>query len=369
MSTVFSHIVQKRLSRQNENVATEALSYILRNSPAASNNLMAFLHGIAPELPKELWFQPQQTDGNARPDMWGYDANVPRVFIENKFWAGLTENQPVPYLELLSKHPQPTLLLMVVPEVRQEMVWRELRSRVDAAKLSTAKLDVASIGVRAMTVESGRILALTSWKTLLDAISKELSEESQAGKDIDQLRSLCDAADNEAFLPIAPAEVTDQRMPAFFLQLNLIVQDAVERAVTRGILSKRDLREKDPKKGILLPESSWSYIGRYIFFLGADVGAWFGTDFMLWKEHGYSPLWVTFSSSKWGRGRDVHKLLEPWANGNGVPSKWRDTEDEFAVGIKLVTGEEKEAVIASVAEQMAAIASALSPLRAHADSP
>jgi hypothetical protein len=367
MSTVFSHIVQKRLSQEYENVATEALAFILDSSEPARSGLMRLLRGIAPDLPS-LRFRTQQSDDNARPDMWGYDDNVPRVFIENKFWAGLTENQPVPYLKRLAKHPQPTVLLMVVPELWQEMVWRELRRRVVDAKFSTANLDVASVGVRAMTIECDRILALTSWKTLLDAIGKELTDESKAGKDVDQLRSLCDAADNQAFLPISPAEVTDQRTPAFFLQLNSVVQGAVEKAVTKGILSKRDLREKNPKRGILLPESSWDYVGRYIFFPSADVGAWFGTVFTLWKEHGYSPLWLTFPSSEWGRGREVQKLLEAWANGNGVPSKWRDDEDEFAVGIRLATGEEEEAVIMSVAEQMEEIASVLSPLRASGNS-
>ncbi len=65
-----------------------------------------------------------------RPDMWGMDGSEPRVFIENKFWAGFTDNQPVEYLKLLAKYSQPSVLLVVVPEARQETIWRELKQRM-----------------------------------------------------------------------------------------------------------------------------------------------------------------------------------------------------------------------------------------------
>src|ERR1035441_823681 len=118
MNTVFSHIVQKRLSRENENVATEALAYILGYSEAARNGMMKLLRGVA-KMP-ELRFRTQQTEVsshpdmrgcqtevNSRPDMHGCDNDgIPRVFVENKFWAGLTKNQPVSYLRALAIRKQ-----------------------------------------------------------------------------------------------------------------------------------------------------------------------------------------------------------------------------------------------------------------------
>ncbi len=85
MRTVFSHIVQKRLSQESEDVATEALAFMLSSSEAAQNGLMKLLRGVAPGLPR-LWFRTQQTKGDSRPDMWGCDAQtLPHVLIENKF--------------------------------------------------------------------------------------------------------------------------------------------------------------------------------------------------------------------------------------------------------------------------------------------
>ena len=72
MRTVFSHIVTKRLSQENENVATEALAFILQSSEAAKSGLLKLLRGIIPNIPN-LWFRTQQMDGNTRPDMWGFD--------------------------------------------------------------------------------------------------------------------------------------------------------------------------------------------------------------------------------------------------------------------------------------------------------
>ena len=95
---------------------------------------MNLLHVILPELP-ELQFRTQHSVENVRPDMWGFDGGSPRVFIENKFWAGLTENQPVNYLQHLAEYEQPSLLLMVAPEARQDTIWHELTGRLHKAEI------------------------------------------------------------------------------------------------------------------------------------------------------------------------------------------------------------------------------------------
>lgn len=97
MPSVYSHIIQKRLSEQNEDVATDALAYILESSDAAKKGMMKLLTGACPDLPI-LRFRTQQTEGSIRPDMWGFAGSDPRVYVENKFWAGVTDNQPVSYL-------------------------------------------------------------------------------------------------------------------------------------------------------------------------------------------------------------------------------------------------------------------------------
>ena len=78
MSTVFSHIIQKRFSQENENVATNALAYVLQSSDAARNGMTKLLRGILPNLPL-LRFKTQQMEGVIRPDMWGYADSERRI--------------------------------------------------------------------------------------------------------------------------------------------------------------------------------------------------------------------------------------------------------------------------------------------------
>jgi hypothetical protein len=79
------------------------------------------------ELPQLARFQSQAGDeqGNI-PDLIGLDTTgAERLFIENKFWAGLTENQPAGYLERLGAKGG-GLLVFIVPSRRFGMVWTEL---------------------------------------------------------------------------------------------------------------------------------------------------------------------------------------------------------------------------------------------------
>jgi hypothetical protein len=356
MNTLFSHIVQKRLSQEYENIATEGLAFILHSSESARSGLVKLLRRIAPDLPS-LQFRTQQTDDNARADMWGFNGSVPRVYIENKFWAGLTDHQPVHYLKLLAKQIQPTVLLVVVPSGREETMWRELRRRIiKDAKVSIQSQDTTAGGVRSIAVARGRILALTSWGRLLSAIEAELKDEPQVRNNLLQLGGLCEVADNTTFRPICRKELTDQRTPAFVLQLNSIREGAVEKAITAGALSLRNLNR----------QSSWKRFGRYVRFPSAsDVNAWLGTEFTLWKDYGSTPLWLVFLDDGWSRGSDVRVVLEPWASRNHISAVWRENDDgayEFAIGIVLATGEEEEAVIASVSQQLGTIAKALSKI-------
>ena len=84
MDTIFSHIIQKRFSRVNEDVATDAIAFILDSSEAAIRGFMKLPRGIEPALP-DLRFRTQQSEGNIRPDMWEFDGAEPRIFVENKF--------------------------------------------------------------------------------------------------------------------------------------------------------------------------------------------------------------------------------------------------------------------------------------------
>jgi hypothetical protein len=253
METVFSHIVQTRFSRVSEDDATDALWFILHSSESARNGMMKLLHGVVPTLPL-LRFQTQLSEDSSRPDMWGLDEGGPRVFLENKFWAGLTLNQPVSYLKLMAGYKQPTILLVVAPEAREHTLWRELRRRLEEAEISETSEGTAAGILHSVATDIGPILAITSWTRLLSALELEVADDPSARSDLLQLRSLCEAADSDAFVPIAPEEVTDQRTPAFIRRLASLLQTSVDLAESEGVLSTDGLN----------PSSSWVRFGRYV---------------------------------------------------------------------------------------------------------
>ena len=287
MKTVFSHIVQSRFSQSYEDVATDALAFILASSVQCRMGFMKLLRGIDSALP-ELTFRTQQADGGIRPDMWGSDGNELRVFVENKFWAGLTENQPVAYLRSLSKVDKSTILMVVVPGAREQTVVRELTARLEAEGARPILRESPPGIVYLVQSGLGPKLAVTSWDRVIHALESEAGDNPAVRGDLNQLRSLCEAADSEAFQPLSSSDVTDQRTPLLIQQLGSLIQDSVSLGVSRGAINLGGLR----------PQSSWNRIGRYIRFEGkAQIGVWFGLHFDLWKQYGQTPLWLVFDPS------------------------------------------------------------------------
>lgn len=344
--TIFSHIVQKRFSQVNEDVATDALAFVLNSSDSARSGMMRLLRGVAPGLP-DLRFLTQQTAGNIRPDMWGYDGDAPRVYVENKFWAGLTDNQPVSYLRQLAGYAQPTILLAVAPEARVEMLWRELTRRLRQAGVEADERsgDTHSVVHSADTAALGPILAITSWSRLLSTLETEAAADPTAQSNLLQLRSLCDAADANAFTPISAEAITDQRIPTLIRELSDVIQAAVQLAETEKVLYLKGTKD----------QAGWGRIGRYAKFENAKgAGIWIGTQFGLWKTYGRSPLWVQFSSSDFGQGRRVKPLLEAWAEREGVLTV--SASDEINVALDVAVGEDKDRVVRQIVDQLQAIA-------------
>ena len=193
--------------------------------------------------------------------------------------------------------------------------------------------------------------ALTSWTKLLSVLELEVAEDPFVRSDLLQLRALCEAADNDAFVPISSAQVTDQRNPAFILQLNSIWQAAVDVSVRDDVLNLKGTN----------PQASAERIGRYAYF-GRERRAalWIGTHFDLWKEHGRTPLWAVFSPSNLGAALEVRTLLEPWAAQQGVLTASQG--DNFVVALDIACGEEKDVVVNSLVHRLKEIAGILSVL-------
>lgn len=85
MRSLFGHIVLGFTS-QAENLATEALNYILSNSPVARVSLIRFLETIDTRLTGDIYFKTQVYDEDeAIPDLVGFNEdNEQTCIIESK---------------------------------------------------------------------------------------------------------------------------------------------------------------------------------------------------------------------------------------------------------------------------------------------
>ena len=193
-----------QFSVQQENVAVEALAHVLTRSSVARAAVADLLALSEAEGLGDLVYRTQAAAvGEGRPDLVGFDAEGRELLlIEAKFWAGLTANQPVAYLERLPV-VRGAGLLFVAPAARLPSLWPALVGLCTAAGLMVRRHgETDGDGVSLAALEDGRWLGITSWRHLLDLLIARLDEAgaSSAASDARPLAGLCDRMDEEEFL-------------------------------------------------------------------------------------------------------------------------------------------------------------------------
>ena len=192
-NTLLSSIAQ-RFTNDLEDVATEALSFILSRSPAARSALSDLLGDDRGPLPIEKTQTWLADAYGAIPDLACFDqADDLVALIESKFWAPLTPNQPVTYWQGLPVD-RPAVLLFLAPanRVDEGSLWAELEGRLrdKGHELGPARNWGCVIAARAPVDQ--RRLMLTSWESLLSKMAQRTKEYSdvQACFEIAELQGL-----------------------------------------------------------------------------------------------------------------------------------------------------------------------------------
>ncbi len=95
--TLLAHLTG-RFVTQAENLATESLAFLFARYPLATGAFERFVGAFHADLPGSLKYWPQNwsADDQSIPDLVGVAVGGAQpLVVEAKFWAGLTENQPV----------------------------------------------------------------------------------------------------------------------------------------------------------------------------------------------------------------------------------------------------------------------------------
>jgi hypothetical protein len=341
-NTVFGHLVHQ-FAVHPENLATEALNFILRTSPAASGAFTDFVRQILADCPTDMRFETQRVGvEESIPDMKCFDgAGNIRVIVENKFWAGLTDNQPVTYILELPAGIG-ALVLLVVPEARRQIVWDELVSRCKRKEIPIRDVQKLTTTIAA-GVGDRHFLAATSWSALLNALSTaaSLAAEVDSLNDIAQLSGLCKTMDEAAFLPLRSEELTNLDMARRIINFSDLPFGIINEAVNQELIDRKGLRETPQRYG----SGSYVRIGGY--------SAWVGFHAYQWHSLGASLMWVNFYPEYCSLTEVRNTLLRFYS---ATPPRCFDVERAnyrwLAVPILLTTGVEKQRIIEDAVRQI-----------------
>lgn len=285
-----------------------------------------------------------------RPDLVCSDqAGKERVLIEAKFFAGLTDNQPVTYLRRL-RDVRASALLVVAPSQRFEALWPELTRRVadtDDIKCSDGGKDEE---VRWASTGKHRRLMMTSWRLVLDSLASRTAAagDLQALNDIRQLQGLADLQDSEAFLPLRREQLGPE-IPRLYRHLIRLFND------TTGRIFETDWAGRHKMKKVRYDSRLIQYMELGGFY------SWFSLNYDFWARYRETPLWFGFQQTAMREHEEVIlSKLAPLRLKN--PPKF--VEAERVIPITLLTGAEYSAVLDDVVNQLKEIADLLqSPQR------
>ncbi len=354
MSTTHSFLghLALRFAPHPENLATESLAYILEKSPGAKRALMAFLNKLGGPLPETLRFQPQANgpDGSI-PDLVGTDSDGEQmVIIEAKFWAGLTDNQPVAYLNRLSPSSE-AILLFVAPALRSCLLWNELLSRCKTEGVTfSIEKDISIFPeVKLTKIQRHHTLALSNWGTLLTYLLQTLNMEGDtvAVSNLLELQGLCDRMD-DTFLPLSSEELTSS-IGSRFIQFSKLVDSVATDLVAEGLGSYAG---KSSCRGGSYLQPMTIYGCGCILMVNSEY----------WAHFRSTPIWLNVRDPNWKpAGVDLRNILLPLQL-EDPPRVLYDQNQKLVVPIMLPAEVDRRSVVESLLGQVREVANLLRKL-------
>lgn len=273
-----------RIKGSQEDVASESLAYILKNSLRARqaiNNIIKVHTGL---IFTDLKYKTQKVGTNLeRPDITGIneDGKV-NLLIEAKFWASLTANQPNTYLQNL---PDSSVLIFLVPTLRIRSIFAEVLARV---KNGFPDLEVDTENLIIKINPTNKCILIKSWDEILRTIKSELIQENNTGliSDIDQIIGFCNIIDNNSFQPIVDLDLSPsipKKITAYYDIVDKVVDEITNRiyqASTQGL-------QRSPQK-----------YGYQRYFTIGDIGFGMSLKMELWAEYADTPFWLSIAETK-----------------------------------------------------------------------
>ena len=179
-----------------EDVATLSLCYLVQHSDILRLTFTRIigdkLHTLLDE--KTQYHVQASGENKERPDLAGIASDgTENVLCEMKFYAALTENQPIAYLDRLIAHNGKGLIF-ICPQSRQLGLWNQLLHLCQDRSIT--RIDDTCILVDNMP------MAITNWIEILDVLHETAGEKDPGIlDDLHELQGFCQRMDSEEPLP------------------------------------------------------------------------------------------------------------------------------------------------------------------------
>lgn len=278
-------LIARGYAAGREDAATEALCFILSRSDSARDEFAKFVGGNGQPLPIAS-FRTQELVNGAFPDMACFDDDGNHVaFIESKFWASLTPNQPVSYWKALPDDRSATLMFLApasrIVGIDKDSLWCVLVERLRKAGYTIGPVNQGKGLVSAASTDGRHRLMLTSWEVLLDRLATRTKKDGD-------LEALFEIAELQGLA----RDAIDEDNPIVDPNLRELIADAVAKVKESGWASTDGLTSGHIE-GV-------RYV-RYFRLAGASAGL--RIDYKAVKQMG-KPLWLWFWS-----GNDPGRLV------------------------------------------------------------
>lgn len=336
----------RRFSPSEENIASEALTWLLGRSAEARSALLRLAWPEESTVPEDLTFVGQVGNPDfGRPDVVGTDPdNRARLLIEAKFAAGLTPQQPNGYLKLLPTDAD-SVLLVVAPSARRETLWAELMRAVpQLAPTAPPPSAVPSEGVLRAQVGEHATLALASWRIVVAAVLDALRAADQwaLAHDAEQLLGLTEVMDSAAFIPLRTGDL-GWRTARQIGHLHFLI-DAVRRRIAADSNSLAEPYGNSSSHGRI-------FYGWYLRSRKSRKAIWYGFTVTAWARHGISPLWARVEAvpPSWSTQRLLHAFSA--LNKPGQPGLFEDG-NSFLIPLEIPRSSGQDEVVISLRSQL-----------------
>lgn len=285
----FLAFIAKRYGRKAEDIATDVVTYLMRETDVQFRIALFLAELGFPYLESGFFAETRSSGKNGIPDIKLFDRQGKcRVIVENKFWALLTSKQPCAYLNELSKQG---LVLFVVPKSRRKSIWEQVCTRCEKVDGPIVAPSITRLGCIGRTGQ--KFIAVITWNTLLNELAPctyGISAGSSISDNelfINELRRLCNVEETKGVENLDAKIVSSKAIGlAVFNYMKLLAQ-IIDAATDAGYI-KRVRRKLDSYgEGY---HGEWGQLGPY--------RAWIGLEARLWSERGESPIWIVFSDEK-----------------------------------------------------------------------